>query len=114
MKIPGWVDDYYANWWAPAVLGQAIYDWWQRRKRPPEPKGYAPGNVFVGRYKVPKDGWVRIENPRIRYMRQLPSGHAFVDDEESTRRLYPNASVWLIVEDGDFWPVMVHIDREST
>jgi hypothetical protein len=77
-------------------------------------RDYARSNIFVGKYEVPEDGWVALPNAKIRYMLQLPSGHAFLDETPKNRRAYPDAPRWLILEDGDFWPVMLRLDEPAT
>lgn len=74
---------------------------------------YANGNLYVGKYEVPEDGWVKFDHPRVRYMLQLPSGHAFLDENHRNRRSYPDAPRWLIIEDDDFWPVMIRLEETA-
>ena len=62
--------------------------------------GYAKVNLFVGKYRVPKDGHIRLPNAKVRLLlgRETPEG--WVGD---------GTEWWLMIEDGDFWPVMVRL-----
>jgi hypothetical protein len=73
-----------------------------------DPDGYAAANLFVGKYSVPDDGHIALgDGVRIRYMRKV-GGHMWIDDAEFTGDV-TTAQLWLIIEDGDFWPVMINI-----
>jgi hypothetical protein len=64
---------------------------------------YARANLFVGKYKVPSDGHIRLgSGARVRYLRGREGADGWMQDAAGP--------VWLIVEDGDFWPVMIRIE----
>lgn len=62
---------------------------------------YSPGNLFVGKYDVPPDGHIRLRHPRVKVLRGVVTQAGWREDPDGDR--------WLIVEDGDFWPVMVRL-----
>jgi len=71
----------------------------------PDPK-YAAANLFVGKYAIPADGHIRLApEARLRFLRgrELPSG--WTSD--------PGGELWLIVEDCDFWPVMIRLEADA-
>ena len=65
---------------------------------------YARANLFVGKYKVPRDGHVRLPaTTRVRVLRGVVTSAGWMQS--------PNGGLWLIVDDGDdFWPVMVRLN----
>jgi hypothetical protein len=67
---------------------------------------YARVNLFVGKYQGPKDGHIRLDKARVRFMHgRVEAGgwHQRATDETD--------ELWLIVDDGDFWPVMVRLNQ---
>jgi hypothetical protein len=70
--------------------------------------GYARVNLFVGAYRIPADGWLRLPGARIRYLHQI-------DDHEFVEVGSPGAvgPLWLIIEDEAraFWPVMARLEE---
>lgn len=62
--------------------------------------------IYVGKYKVPKGGVIPLPKSRLRVLNfYVGTGkHGAVKDDRLT----------LIVEDGDFWPVICKLDdREA-
>lgn len=79
---------------------------------------YGKVNLFLGRYTHgphslydTESESLRLDNANIIYRLQLPSEHAFVEYNKESQRIYPSAPLFLIVEDGDFWPVMIRMPR---
>jgi hypothetical protein len=65
---------------------------------------YARANLFVGKYRVPTNGHIRLpETARVRVLRGVVDQEGWSQDD--------GGEPWLIVEDGDFWSVMVRLDR---
>lgn len=69
---------------------------------------YARANVYVGRYKVPRDGHIRLpETARLRILLGVVTDEGWTED--------PTGEPWLILDDGEgFWPVMVKIGLQDS
>jgi hypothetical protein len=67
--------------------------------------GYARGNLFVGKYGIPKNGHISLPNAKVRVLMGVETPTGWVQDSQG--------APWLIVQDGDFWPVMVRLDPTS-
>lgn len=62
--------------------------------------------VYVGKYKVPKGGAIPLPNSKLKVLSFYvgTSGRKEVKDDRLT----------LVVEDGDFWPVICKLTDEET
>ena len=67
---------------------------------------YAKANLFVGKYQIPESGHIRLsDRARVRYLR----GHETSEGWKQAEAGEPD-ELWLMVEDGDFWPVMIRLE----
>ena len=67
---------------------------------------YARVNLFVGKYNVPSDGHIKLgDDAHVMYIRGREKADGWEED--------PEGDVWLIVEDGGFWPVMIRLDEHD-
>jgi hypothetical protein len=70
---------------------------------------YHKANLFTGRYRTGLLGRVGVHiglpDATIRILR----GHDFEDGWRET----PNGAYWLVIEHGNFWPVMFRLDDED-
>lgn len=80
----------------------------RRRKKVREPINlghdgpYAPVNIFVGSYDIPRNGHIKISDAHVDLRLGYSTDMGWIED--------PKGDPWLIVEDGYFWPVMVRLD----
>jgi hypothetical protein len=70
-------------------------------------RGYERVNLFVGGYKVPKGGHLRLADATVRFIRGVETEQGWIGTNN------PLDPLWMIVEDGDFWPVMVRLSSEE-
>lgn len=64
---------------------------------------YAKGNVFVGKYKVPKGGHVKLTKPEVIVWNEEGREGGLSSTKESS------GPVWLNVSDGEFMPCMIEL-----
>jgi hypothetical protein len=67
---------------------------------------YARANLFVGKYQIPPSGQIKLSaQARVRYLRGTVTAEGWAEDA--------NGKLWLIVEDGNFWSVMIELDDQD-
>jgi len=67
---------------------------------------YARANLFVGGYNIPEDGHIRLgDDARVVYLRGREKSSGWEED--------PNGALWMMVEDGGFWPVMIEMGERD-
>lgn len=69
-------------------------------------EGYAPINIFIGKYEL-LETHIRLNNANIIYKLRSEDGK-FYDERNAPPGNYTE---WLIIEDGDFWPVMINLSE---
>jgi hypothetical protein len=67
---------------------------------------YARANLFVGKYQIPPSGQIKLSaQARVRYLRGTVTGEGWTEDA--------GGKLWLIVEDGNFWTVMIELGDQD-
>lgn len=72
--------------------------------KPAPHSDYAPANIFVGKYDVPADGWVKLDDAHVLLLHQVGERQFAAEGD---------GPLWLIVEDGNFWPVMIQLSHDD-
>jgi hypothetical protein len=73
---------------------------------------YDKANIFVGKYNIPKDGHIKLNKVKIKIKMgvELSDGLGVIDSFKKTDDKF---DPWLIIEDGNFWPVMIKLGEED-
>ena len=70
---------------------------------------YAKNNLFIGKYQLPSGGWLRLPDDAHFVVR-----HLLRQQDDGTYWGLGDGPISLILEDGNFWPVMVSLtDKEA-